>query len=189
MFHKRDDWEWLYGHECSLSEDLPNSSAAVCCPLVQTNLVQRQGSVNRLQRAFQFMQVLCLLHVILQRFIETDVLLEHRVRGVVQLPEKFTGQQKYLNTSLCTCNRHALKTQRFLDYFFSRFAVPSHWDEQTGSVYLTFKYELNMFKHEINYWHWDQTGRTTPVSMLTFDELEKPTKHSRGEIYIARPQK
>ena len=114
VFHKRHDWEWLHGDECSLSKGLPNSNAAVWCPLVQTNLVQRQGSVNRLQRVFQFMQLLCLLHVVLQRFIQTDVLLEHGVRGVVQLPEKFTGQDTWI-TSLWTYNRLALKTQRFLD--------------------------------------------------------------------------
>lgn len=29
VFHKRDDWEWLYGDECSLSKGLPNSNTAV----------------------------------------------------------------------------------------------------------------------------------------------------------------
>ena len=58
----------------------PRTNAAVCCPTVQTHLVQCQGGIFP-------RQVLGLLHVILQRFIETHVLLERRARGVVQLPE------------------------------------------------------------------------------------------------------
>lgn len=75
---------------------MPHSNTAVCCPTVQTHLVQRQGGVFLRQRVCQFLQLLCLLHVIFQRFIETDVLLEHGARGVVQLPEQDTGQTEKL---------------------------------------------------------------------------------------------
>lgn len=57
---------------------VPNSNTAVCCPMVQTYLVQCQGGIFLSQRVCQFLQVLCLLYVIFQCFIETDVLLEHR---------------------------------------------------------------------------------------------------------------
>lgn len=67
-------------------------SHAVCCPLGQTHLVQSHGGVFLRQRSRQLLQVLRLLHVMLQGFIKTHVLLEHGARGLVQLPEDQTGK-------------------------------------------------------------------------------------------------
>lgn len=81
---------------------VPDSDTAVTCPMVQTHLVQCQGGVFLSQRSCQFLQVLRLLHVILQRFVEADILLEHGARGIIQLPKRF--QQKGLgnpNTPVC----------------------------------------------------------------------------------------
>lgn len=63
-----------------------NSYTTVCYPLVQTCLVQFQGGLFLSCRTRQSVQVLCLLYVIFQSFIQTDVLLKHRARGIVQLP-------------------------------------------------------------------------------------------------------
>lgn len=65
---------------------VPDSDTAVTCPMVQTHLVQCQGGVFLSQRGCQLLQVLRLLHVILQRFVEADILLEHGARRIVQLP-------------------------------------------------------------------------------------------------------
>lgn len=89
VFHNWNDWTWLYGDERPLSR---HSNTAVCCPMAQTYLVQCQRSIFLCQCICQFLQVFCFLYVIFQCFIETDVLLEHRACGIIELPKTFTVQ-------------------------------------------------------------------------------------------------
>lgn len=91
VFHNWNDWTWLYGDEWSLSKDCL-CNTAVCCPTARTYLVQCQQGIFLCQCICQFLQAFCFLYVIFQCFIETDVLLEHRACGIIQLPKKFTAQ-------------------------------------------------------------------------------------------------